>query len=72
MSKEIRIHLNDLLDKYDISLNKLVREPNIEPVRLWELANYKRKTINIVYLVRIAETLEINDIRELISLEETG
>ncbi|WP_420911979.1 helix-turn-helix domain-containing protein [Listeria grandensis] len=71
LSKEIRIHLNDILDKYDISLNKLARESNIEPARLWELANYKRQTINIGYLVRIAETLEISDIRELITLEES-
>ncbi|MBC2176470.1 hypothetical protein HCB27_07575 [Listeria booriae] len=40
LSKEIRIHLNDIIDKYDISLNKLARESNIEPARLWELANY--------------------------------
>ncbi|MBC2196406.1 XRE family transcriptional regulator [Listeria booriae] len=65
------MHLNDVLDKYDISLNKLARESNIEPARLWELANYKRQTINIGYLVRIAENLDINDIRKLISLEET-
>ncbi|MBC1247368.1 helix-turn-helix domain-containing protein [Listeria booriae] len=68
--KEIKVHINDLLSKHDISLNRLARESNIEPARLWELANYKRKTINMGYLIRIAETLEIDDITEIITIEE--
>jgi len=49
--------------------NELARRAAIEPARLSELANSKRQQIEISYIVKIAEELDITDINEIMSLE---
>ncbi|NUU62887.1 helix-turn-helix domain-containing protein [Paenibacillus agri] len=50
------------------SLRELSRLTDIRHAALNELANYKRQNINFGHIERIAEALEIEDIREIIDL----
>ncbi|EGC7796850.1 helix-turn-helix transcriptional regulator, partial [Listeria monocytogenes] len=54
---------------HNISLSELSRLSDIEVSRLSELANGKRQRIQINHLIRIAEALDIDDIREIIQLK---
>lgn len=53
-----------------MSLRELSRQADIDIARLSELASGKRQHINIEYIVRIAETLNITDIREILTIED--
>lgn len=68
--KKLVIHIYDLINKHNISLRELSRQADIDIARLSELASGKRKRINIDYLIRIAETLDIDDINEIITIED--
>lgn len=52
-----------------MSQNELARKTAIEPARLSELINGKRKQISVDYIVKIAEELDITDLNEIMSLE---
>lgn len=67
--KKLVFHIKELTEKHDIAQNELARRAAIEPARLSELANGKRKQIEISYIVKIAEELDITDINEIMSLE---
>lgn len=67
--KALEIKIHNLLNKHNISLNELSRLSDIEVSRLSELANGKRQRIQINHLIRIAEALDIDDIREIIQLK---
>lgn len=68
--KQLVIHIRDLTQKHNISLRELSRQTDIDIARLSELASGKRKRVNIDYVVRIAEALNISDIREILTLED--
>jgi len=44
-------HTKELTEKYDLTQNELVRRTAIEPARLSQLVNGKRKQIKINYIV---------------------
>ena len=67
--KKLVFHIKELTEKHDIAQNELARRAAIEPARLSELANGKRQQIEISYIVKIAEELDITDINEIMSLE---
>jgi len=67
--KKLVFHIKELTDKYNLTQNELARRAAIEPARLSELANGKRKQIEISYIVKIAEELDITDLNEIMSLE---
>jgi len=67
--KKLVFHIKELTEKYDLTQNELARRAAIEPARLSELANGKRKQIEISYIVKIAEELDITDLNEIMSLE---
>lgn len=67
--KKLVFHIKELTEKHGIAQNELARRAAIEPARLSELANGKRKQIEISYIVKIAEELDITDINEIMSLE---
>lgn len=69
MGKKVVINIQVLLKKHKISLRELSRLTDIRHAALSELANYKRENINFGHIERIAEALQINDIREIIELE---
>lgn len=70
MGKQIQINLHSLIDEYNISMRELGRLTDIRHAALVELANGKRQNIHFDHILRIAEALDITDIREIISIEE--
>ena len=67
--RKLVFHIKELTEKHNIAQNELARRAAIEPARLSELANGKRKQIEISYITKIAEELDITDISEIMSLE---
>ena len=67
--RKLVFHIKELVEKHNTSQNELGRNAAIEPARLSELANGKRKQIEISYITKIAEELDITDINEIMSLE---
>lgn len=72
MSKKVVVHIKNLVEKNEISLRELSRLTDIRHAALSELANQKRENINFRHIEKIADALDIDDIREIISLEETN
>lgn len=68
MGKDIHFKIKELLVKHDISLRELSRLADIRHAALSELANQKRQRFDRDHIRRIAEALEITDIREIIDL----
>lgn len=70
MEKYVVVKIKELLTKNNISLRELSRLTDIRHAALSELANRKRKNINFGHIERIAEALNIDDIREIIDLKD--
>lgn len=70
MNKKVIVKIKPLLKKHNISLRELSRLTDIRHAALSELSNQKRKNINFSHIERIAEALNIDDIREIIDLEK--
>lgn len=68
--KRLVIHIHDLTQKYNMSLRELSRQSGIDIARLSELASGKRKRVNIDFVIKIAEALNITDIREIFTIED--
>ena len=68
--KVLVIHIQELVKKNNISLRELSRRADIDIARLSELSSGKRQRINIEYIERIAEALNIDDIREILTIED--
>ena len=67
--RKLVFHIKELVKKHGTTQNELARNAAIEPARLSDLANGKRKQIEISYITKIAEELDITDINEIMSLE---
>ncbi|MGE7132981.1 helix-turn-helix domain-containing protein [Lysinibacillus xylanilyticus] len=70
MVKKVKVKINELISQRGISLRELSRLTDIRHAALSELANQKRQNINFSHIERIADTLELEDIREIIDLVE--
>ena len=71
MAKQVVIKIDFLLEKYEVkSLRKLAEMCDIRHAALSELNNGKRRNINFGHIERIAETLGIEDITEIIDFVE--
>ncbi|MDD9271502.1 helix-turn-helix domain-containing protein [Paenibacillus sp. GCM10023248] len=70
MGKKVVVKISELIRKHNISLRELSRLSDVRHAALSELANGKRENINFSHIVRIAEALEIQDIREIVDLVE--
>ncbi len=66
----VNVKIKQLLNDHNLSLRELSRLTDIRHAALSELANGKRQNINFNHIERIAEALEIRDIREIIDLNE--
>ncbi|MEG0471103.1 MAG: helix-turn-helix transcriptional regulator [Solibacillus sp.] len=67
MTKQVVVKIDYLIEKYDVgSLRKLAGMCDIRHAALSELNNGKRRNINFGHIERIAETLGIEDITEII------
>lgn len=70
MSKKVIVKINELLQQENISLRELSRLTDIRHAALSELANQKRQNINFSHIEKIADALNIEDIRDIITLED--
>ncbi|KYG90621.1 transcriptional regulator [[Bacillus] sp. KCTC 13219] len=70
MTKKVKVKIHELISQRGISLRELSRLTDIRHAALSELANQKRQNINFSHIERIADTLELEDIREIIDLVE--
>jgi putative transcriptional regulator len=68
--KRIVITLDKVLaERNNMSQKELAEKTGIRAAAISELYNNQRKSINKEHLEKIAEVLEIEDIRELIAIE---
>ncbi|WP_195514082.1 helix-turn-helix domain-containing protein [Turicibacter sanguinis] len=70
MSKKIILKIHELLQQEDISLRELSRLTDIRHAALSELANQKQQNINFNHIEKIADALDIEDIRDSITIED--
>lgn len=68
MARKVIVKIHELAKKKGISIRELSRLTDIRHAALSELANQKRQNINFSHIERIANTLELDDIREIIDL----
>lgn len=68
MSYKVNVRLKELADERNISLRELARLSDIEPSKINKMANGKRERIYLPHIERIAESLNISDISEIIEL----
>ncbi|MEW9701946.1 helix-turn-helix domain-containing protein [Paenibacillus sp. SI8] len=68
MAKKVVVKIADLTKQHKISLRELSRISDVRHAALSELSNGKRENMNFSHIVRIAEALDIDDIREIIDL----
>lgn len=66
--RRVKVKIHELANQRGISLRELSRLTHIRHAALSELANHKRQNINLNHIERIANTLELDDIREIIDL----
>ncbi len=67
--RKIVFHIKELAQKHGLTQAELAMQAAIEPARLSELANGKRKQLELSYITKIAEELDITDINEIMSIE---
>ncbi|MNP44205.1 Helix-turn-helix domain protein [compost metagenome] len=72
MAKKVIVKVGELTKKHKISLRELSRLSDVRHAALSELSNGKRESISFSHIERIAEALNISDIREIIELVEEG
>ncbi|MDN6243872.1 MAG: helix-turn-helix transcriptional regulator [Tetragenococcus koreensis] len=70
--RKLVVHIHELLKKKGWSLSKLALEADIDKSKLSRLANEKRESLYIDYLIKIAETLDIDDLNEIDSIERVN
>jgi putative transcriptional regulator len=70
MPKKVIVNISKLTKKHKISLRELSRLADVRHATLSELSNDKRENINFSHIEKIAEALNISDIREIIELIE--
>ncbi|MFJ8086857.1 helix-turn-helix domain-containing protein [Lysinibacillus sp. NPDC095746] len=71
MAKRVVVKIDYLIKEYKVgSLRKLAEICDIRHAALSELKTGKRKNINFGHIERIAETLGIDDITEIIDFVE--
>jgi len=71
MAKKVIIKIKELVQQKGISLRELSRQTDIRHAALSELANQKRQNINLHHIEKIADALEINDIRNIIDFDNS-
>jgi len=70
MPKKVVVKISELINEHNISLRELSRISDVRHAALSELSNGKRENINFNHIERIAEALNITDIKKIIDLVE--
>lgn len=68
--KKVEVTLGALLKKNDISMNELALKSDVRRAAISELISGKRENINFRHIERIADALNITDIRDIITIVE--
>ncbi|MCH6269353.1 helix-turn-helix domain-containing protein [Neobacillus citreus] len=71
MAKKVYVKIHKLLDTYKISMRELSLLSDVRHAAISELANQKRKRIEFSHIEKIAEALDVKDIRQIIDLVDT-
>jgi putative transcriptional regulator len=71
MGKKVKVKIKELAKKNGLSLRGLSLRADVRHPALSELSNDKRDSINFKHIEKIAESLNISDIREIIDLVDT-
>lgn len=71
MGKTVTVTLGNTLKERGISLFELSNMTDVRRAAISELTNGKRENINFSHIAKIAEALEITDIREILTLVDT-
>lgn len=67
---KVKLQLNQLVHKHDLSITQLHIKTGIRPATLSELANERRQRIQFDHLEKIVNVLDIKDMNELFRIEE--
>lgn len=65
----VKLKVNDALEKRELSQKRLAEMSGIRESTISDIVRGTRTVINFEHLSKIAEALEITDIRELIDFE---
>lgn len=68
----IYVRLDEVLKERSMTQKELSELTKIRPASISDLCNNVRTAINREHLSKVAEALDITDIRELIKLEHKG
>lgn len=68
--KRVTVKIKELCERNEISQRSMATLTGIRHATLSELSNSKRQNINFEHIVKIAQTFDITDIREIIDLED--
>ena len=66
--KSIKLQLNQLMHKHDLSITQLHIKTGIRRATLSELANGRRQRVQFDHLEKIVNALDIKDTNELIRI----
>lgn len=69
--KKIKLQLNQLMHKHNLSITQLHIKTGIRRATLSELANERRQRIQFEHLEKIVNALNIQDMNELLSIVES-
>ncbi len=70
MVKKVVVKIRELVKQRGMSFRELSRQTDIRHSTLSELANDKRQNINFHHIEKIADDLDINDIRKIIDFDK--
>lgn len=68
MKKKVVVEIKRLIKERNITLRELSRLTDIRHAALSELSNQKRESISFSHIEKIANALNIKDIREIIDI----
>lgn len=72
MGKDVKVLIYELMESRGISsIRELGRLTDIRHAALLELANQKRQNINFSHIKKLAESLNISDMNEIIRIIDT-
>lgn len=70
MTKKVVVKINQLAKKYNLTYEQMSELVHVRAAALNELANGKRQRIQFEHIEKIADGLDIDDIRQIIDLKD--
>lgn len=69
--KQVKLRVNEILEKHGLTQAELSEKAGIRQAAISQLSRGFVSRISIEHIERIANALDIEDIREIITLEDT-